>query len=62
MAVLSLLLWGCLLLLLVVTLQTVQHLYRNYSIARKIGIRFHVLPISHLNRFWMLMDRAVLRY
>ncbi|KAI0141858.1 putative cytochrome P450 [Xylariaceae sp. FL1272] len=62
MALLSLLLWGCLLLPVAVALRTVQHLYRNYSIARKIGIRFHVLPISHLNHFWMLVDRAVLRH
>ncbi|KAI1270251.1 putative cytochrome P450 [Xylariaceae sp. FL1019] len=62
MAVLSLLLWGCLLLPVAVALQTAHHLYRNYCIARKIGIRFHVIPISHLNHFWMLVDRAVLRH
>ncbi|KAI0391646.1 putative cytochrome P450 [Xylariaceae sp. FL0594] len=62
MALLSLFVWGCLLLPVALALQTAQHLYRNYSIARKIGVRFHVLPISHLNHFWMLVDRAVLRH
>ncbi|KAI0198496.1 putative cytochrome P450 [Astrocystis sublimbata] len=60
MAVLSLFLWGCLLPPVAVALQTAQQLYRNYCIARKIGVRFHVIPISHLNHFWMLVDRAVL--
>ncbi|KAI0098680.1 putative cytochrome P450 [Nemania sp. FL0031] len=51
-----------LLLPVAVALQTAQHLYRNYCIARKIGVRFHVTPISHLNHFLMLVDRAVPRH
>ncbi|KAI1325372.1 putative cytochrome P450 [Xylariaceae sp. FL0255] len=61
MAMLLMFLWACLLLLLGAVLQIVYHLYRNYQIARRIGVRFHIIPISHLNHFWMLIDRAVLR-
>ncbi|RWA14480.1 hypothetical protein EKO27_g558 [Xylaria grammica] len=62
MAVLSIILWGCLLLPLGIALHSGYSLFRNYLIARRIGIRYHVIPVSHLNHFWMLVDRKVLRY
>ncbi|KAI0411740.1 putative cytochrome P450 [Xylaria grammica] len=62
MAVLSIILLGSLLLPLGIALQSGYSLFRNYLIARRIGIRYHVIPVSHLNHFWMLVDRKVLRY
>ncbi|KAI1401991.1 putative cytochrome P450 [Hypoxylon fuscum] len=62
MAILSIFLWGCLLLPLSVVLQSGYSLFRNYIVARRIGLRFRVIPISHLNHFWMLVDRKVLHY
>ncbi|KAI1428246.1 putative cytochrome P450 [Xylaria sp. FL1777] len=62
MAVLSIFLWGCLILPLAIALQSGYSLFSNYLLARKLGIRFRVIPISHLNRFWMLVDRKVLHY
>lgn len=56
------LLGGSLLLLGAVAVQSIHTLFRNYLAASKIGLRFHVIPISHLNRFWMLLDKRVLRY
>lgn len=43
-------------------LSTWYQLFRNYLVARKIGWRFKVIPISHLYHFWMLVDRTALRY
>ncbi|KAK8139321.1 hypothetical protein PG984_002701 [Apiospora sp. TS-2023a] len=34
-------------------------LLRNYLVARKIGIPLRLLPMSHGNPFWMLVDRQV---
>ncbi|KAI1163350.1 cytochrome P450 [Nemania serpens] len=34
-------------------------LLRNYSSARKLGLPIRVLPISHGNSFWMIVDRKV---
>ncbi|GAW20478.1 hypothetical protein ANO14919_099840 [Xylariales sp. No.14919] len=62
MAVLSIILLGSLLIPLGIALQSGYSLFRNYLIARRIGIRYHVIPVSHLNHFWMLVDRKVLRY
>jgi hypothetical protein len=33
---------------------------RNYSKAAKIGLPLRVIPISHTNPFWMLVDRKVI--
>lgn len=33
---------------------------RNYSKAAKIGLPIRVIPISHINPFWMLVDRKVI--
>ena len=62
MAILTIILWACLLLLGTVTVQSSYSLFCNYLVASKIGVRFHVIPISHLNHFWMLVDQRVLRY
>jgi cytochrome P450 len=62
MHILSTFLWACLLLLGAVAVQSWYCLFRNYLIARRIGVRFHVIPISHLNHFWMLIDAKVLHY
>lgn len=62
MNLLSTLLWTSLLLVGTAIVQSCHSLVRNYLAARKIGLRFHVIPISHLNHFWMLIDRRVLRY
>ncbi|GAM42176.1 hypothetical protein TCE0_043r15906 [Talaromyces pinophilus] len=62
MAILATILWACLLLLGTVTVQSSYSLFCNYLVASKIGVRFHVIPISHLNHFWMLVDQRVLRY
>lgn len=50
----------CLLVLFGLALQTGYGLLCNYLVARKMGIRFHIIPISHLNHFWMLVDSKVL--
>jgi len=34
-------------------------LYCNYLEARKIGIPIRVIPIDHLNKLWLLVDRQV---
>ncbi|KAH8690035.1 hypothetical protein BGW36DRAFT_440840 [Talaromyces proteolyticus] len=62
MNILPTFLWGCLLWLGVVAAQSWYSLFRNNLIARKTGLRFHIIPISHLNHFWMLVDKHVLRY
>ena len=60
--VLAALLWAFLLLLGTLIAQSCYSLFRNYLVARKIGLRFHIIPISHLNHFWMLVDKSVLHY
>ena len=37
-------------------------LLRNYLVARKVGIPLRLLPISHGNPFWMLVDRQVVTF
>lgn len=37
-------------------------LLRNYLVARKIGIPLRLLPISHGNPFWMIVDRKVVAF
>lgn len=44
------------------TVSTLTQLFQNYRIARKTGLRFKVIPISHLNHFWMLVDKKILKY
>lgn len=43
-------------------LSTFSQLLQNYLIARQTGLRFKVIPISHLNHFWMLIDNKILKY
>lgn len=62
MGFLSLVLYGVVLLAGYALLSSWYSLFRNYLIARKIGLPLRVIPISHLNHFWMLVDRKVLRY
>ncbi|KAI8952860.1 hypothetical protein F4801DRAFT_539595 [Xylaria longipes] len=62
MVIISIILRSCLFLPLAIALQSGYSLFRNYLVARRIGIRYHVIPISNLNRFWMLVDRKVLYY
>lgn len=35
-------------------------LFRNYIEARKVGVPIRVIPISHGNPFWMVVDRKIL--
>ncbi|RYC61640.1 hypothetical protein CHU98_g4574 [Xylaria longipes] len=37
-------------------------LWQNYQSARKLGIPLRILPISHGNPFWMIVDRRIIRY
>ncbi|KAK7908714.1 hypothetical protein PG985_016017 [Apiospora marii] len=37
-------------------------LLRNYLVARKLGIPLRLLPISHGNPFWMIVDRKVVTF
>jgi hypothetical protein len=62
MSIFQIFLGACLLLLGAVAAHSCYTLFCNYLIARKIGVRFHIIPISHLNHFWMLVDKRVLRY
>lgn len=34
-------------------------LFHNYTIARKVGVPLRVLPISHGNPFWMIVDKRI---
>ncbi|RFU74766.1 cytochrome p450 [Trichoderma arundinaceum] len=56
------LLWACILLLGVVSVKQWHSLFRNYVAARKIGIRFHVIPVNHTNYLWMLIGKSVVHY
>ncbi|KAH7323164.1 putative cytochrome P450 [Stachybotrys elegans] len=62
MSLFAIVLWSFLLLAGSVLVHSWYSLFRNYLIARKIGVPIRVIPISHLNHFWMLVDRKVLRY
>ncbi|KAI1736050.1 cytochrome P450 [Xylaria scruposa] len=37
-------------------------LWQNYKSARKLGIPLRILPISHGNPFWMIIDRKIVQY
>ncbi|KAH8883485.1 cytochrome P450-like protein [Thozetella sp. PMI_491] len=34
-------------------------IYRNYQIARTIGVPIRIIPIDHLNKIWLLIDSRV---
>lgn len=34
-------------------------LLRNYLVARKVGVPLRMIPVSHGNPFWMLVDRKI---
>ncbi|KAI0902826.1 cytochrome P450 [Ustulina deusta] len=60
MALLHGLLWAVALLVSGVTAYSMSQLARNYLAACKIGLPIRMIPISHTNPFWMLVDRRVL--
>jgi hypothetical protein len=37
-------------------------IFSNYLVARKVGVPLRVIPISHGNPFWMLVDRRVISF
>ncbi|KAH8772005.1 putative cytochrome P450 [Diaporthe sp. PMI_573] len=41
------------------TAYNVYCLYCNYQEARKIGIPIRIIPIDHLNRLWLLLDKKI---
>ncbi|GAW16697.1 hypothetical protein ANO14919_061340 [Xylariales sp. No.14919] len=54
------LLWAIALLVSGATAYSMSQLVQNYLAARKIGLPIRVIPVSHTNPFWMLVDRRVL--
>ncbi|KAF2971337.1 hypothetical protein GQX73_g2191 [Xylaria multiplex] len=57
----SLLTWGLLSSVLAWTTYSWVCLLQNYLAARKLGIPIRVLPISHGNPFWMIVDKTIVR-
>ncbi|RYC59794.1 hypothetical protein CHU98_g6419 [Xylaria longipes] len=60
MALLHGLLWAIVLLVSGATAYSMSQLAQNYLAARKIGLPIRMIPVSHTNPFWMLVDRRVL--
>ncbi|KAI0185532.1 putative cytochrome P450 [Xylaria flabelliformis] len=60
MALLHGLLWAIALLVSGATTYSMSRLAQNYFAARRIGLPIRVIPISHTNPFWMLVDRRIL--
>lgn len=61
MALLTSALWGVLLIITAAFSHAAFCLARNYRAARRIGdVPIRIIPISHLNPIWMLIDRRVL--
>lgn len=50
------------LLILGLVLHSSLCLARNYLKAIKVGVPFRIIPISHNNPIWMLLDRPVLAF
>jgi hypothetical protein len=49
-----------LLLVCLLFVSSAWNIFRNYSVARKIGLPIIILPISHENPIWMLTARHVM--
>ncbi|KAI0017068.1 cytochrome P450 [Xylariomycetidae sp. FL0641] len=60
MAILCTLGWCLCTLAAAWTLYSWLCLFRNYLSARKVGVPLRILPISHGNPFWMIVDRKVI--
>ncbi|KAI1113688.1 cytochrome P450 [Nemania sp. NC0429] len=50
---------ACFSLVIAWTIYSALCVLRNYSSARQLGLPIRVLPISHGNPFWMIVDRKV---
>lgn len=59
MASLLLALWALFVLGTSWTTYSCYCLYRNYIIAREIGVPIRIIPIDHLNKLWLLADKQV---
>ncbi|KAK4157556.1 cytochrome P450 [Chaetomidium leptoderma] len=59
MALLLLALWVVLTWVAAWTLYSGYCLYCNYLEARKLGVPIRIIPIDHLNKLWLLVDRQV---
>ncbi|KAI1844662.1 hypothetical protein JX266_009118 [Neoarthrinium moseri] len=51
---------GVLVLIVGTVLQSVFSLFRNYLVARKIGVPVRIIPFDHVNPLWLVLDRRVL--
>ncbi|KAI0533327.1 cytochrome P450 [Xylaria digitata] len=58
----SLLTWSVVSSVLAWTVYSWVCLLQNYLAARKLGIPIRVLPISHGNPFWMIVDKTIIRF
>lgn len=56
----SRLLWSCFVLANIWLAYCALCLYLNYMKARQIGVPIRVIPIDHLNKVWLLVDRQVI--
>lgn len=59
MTLLALALWGPLAWLATWTVYSWYCLYRNYQVARTLGVPIRIIPIDHLNKLWLLVDKHV---
>ncbi|KAL2176534.1 cytochrome P450 [Thermothelomyces heterothallicus CBS 202.75] len=59
MALLALTLWAALAWLAAWTAYSWYCLYCNYQEARTLGVPIRVIPIDHLNKLWLLVDKQV---
>ncbi|KAI1842584.1 hypothetical protein JX266_011197 [Neoarthrinium moseri] len=62
MTLVGLLSWSALSLVVAWALYSWTCLLQNYLTARKVGIPIRILPISHGNPFWMIVDKAVISF
>ncbi|KAI0426693.1 cytochrome P450 [Xylaria sp. FL1042] len=54
--------WSLIAAVLAWTVYSWVCLWQNYQSARRLGIPLRILPISHGNPFWMIVDRRVIQY
>ncbi|KAI0396623.1 cytochrome P450 [Xylariaceae sp. FL0594] len=60
MSLIKALLWAIVVLVGSSTAYSLLCLFQNYLAARKIGLPIRIIPISHTNPLWMLVDRRVI--